>query len=101
MEYSLPGNDNFIGSITYFGRIFALIGDNFSLVASPEFDVSGRFKATALQKIQYWRNEIGAKVLKHLLEDEVFDTENIRAVVGKTNAAVEAVAKQFENLSMA
>jgi hypothetical protein len=94
-EYSLPENANFIGSITYFGNIFGLIHDNFGLVASPEF---GRFKTTTLQKIQYWRKEIGDKVLKHLLHDDVFDTENIRAALVKTNAAVEAVAKQFENL---
>jgi hypothetical protein len=97
-EYSLPGNDNFIGNITYFGNIFGLIHDNFSLISSPRFDVLGRFKTITIQKIHYWRKEIGDKVLKHLLEDEVFDAENIRAVVAKTNTAVEAVAKQFESL---
>jgi hypothetical protein len=100
-EYSLHGNDNFIGNITYFGNIFGLIEDNFSLVASPRFDVLGRFKTITIEKIHYWRKEIGDKVLKHLLEDEVFDAENIRAALAKTNAAVEAVAKQFESLGKA
>jgi hypothetical protein len=101
VEYSLAGNDNFISSITYFGIIFGLIHDNFSLVVSPGFDVSGRFKTSIIDRIQYWRKEIADKVLKHLLEDEVFDVENIRAAVAKTNAVVEAVGKQFETLGKA
>jgi hypothetical protein len=100
-EHELPENQNFIGSITYFGSIFGLIHDNFSLVVSPGFDVSGRFKTSIIDRIQYWRKEISISTLKHLLEDEVFDVENIRAAVAKTNAVVEAVAKQFEDFNKA
>ena len=100
-EHELPENQNFIGSIIYYGNLFGLILDNFSLIVSSRFDVSGRFKSTVREKIDHWRKEISIAALKHLLEDEVFDVENIRAAIAKTNIAVEAVAKQFEDFNKA
>ena len=106
-EHELPENQNFIGNITYYGNLFGLIRDNFSLIVSPEFNVpsafnvSGRFKSIAYEKIDHWRKEISISTLKHLLENEVFDVENIRVAIAKTNIAVEAVATQFENFDKA
>jgi hypothetical protein len=106
-ENELPENQNFIGNITYCGNLFGLIRDNLSLILSPEFNVSspfnvsGRFKSIVHENIDQLRKEISIATLEHLLEDEVFDVENIRAAIAKTNIAVEALAKQFENLEKA
>jgi len=85
----------FIGSVIYFGEIFEINIKHFDNLKS--YDPKGGLSQLVLSRVKHWFDNIGKKIISHILDNDLGDAEKVFAEIRKTNASGETLIKKLED----